>query len=351
MMVRLTIFTATRIYAEDGSNGQVMVRIPKFWYKTIDDPSYRRWWISPKPKPGYVLHPAFIRGGQILDYVYPAAFEATLYDDSATAYRGEVEIDADDDTYDYANDIMASVAGFQPISGETDHLDILEARQLASNRGSGWAQHDYLTQSAWTMLAVVEYAHLNFQTQLSEGITNLDSGSGNHSQNTGHTSSLGNSSGEVVIDTLENGATGADETYACSYRGIENPYGNIWKFVDGVYIKDDGYYYESDPDSWGPDETGYTHVPASVLADDDGYIDSLDYLTEMDWIFFADSVAGSSSTYLCDYQWSHDSGETNIVRSGGSWNAGALSGLFCLYLTDDVGNSYRAFGSRLEYLG
>src|SRR6056297_1214245 len=246
-------------YAEDGSNGQVMVRIPKFWYKTIDDPSYRRWWISPKPKPGYVLHPAFIRGGQILDYIYPAAFEATLYDDSATAYRGEVEIDADDDTYDYANDVMASVAGFQPISGETDHLDIEEARQLASNRGTGWAQHDYLTQSAWTMLAIVEYAHLNFQDQLSEGITNLDSGTVNHAQDTGHTTSLGNSSGEVVISTLENGATGATETYACSYRGIENPYGNLWNFTDGFFVKDDGYYIESDPSNWNSDGAGYTH--------------------------------------------------------------------------------------------
>ena len=331
-------------YTEDGSNGQVMVEIPKFYYKVVNETGYMRWWISPENRVGYSVHPAFVRGGTELDYIYPAAYEATVYDDSASSYVG------DGITYDYSNDIMASVADLQPISGNSDNLDILEARQLASNRGSGWAQHDYLTRSAWTMLAVVEFAHLNFQTQLSEGITNLDNGSGNHSQNTGHTSSLGNSSGEVVIGTLENGATGADETYACSYRGIENPYGNIWKFCDGIYIKDDGYYYENDPANWGSDETGYTHVAASPITSD-GYIDSLNYLAEMDWIFFADSVGGSSSTYLCDYQFSHDSGETNIVRSGGIWLNGALSGLFCLGLDRGVGYSVRGIGSRLEYLG
>ena len=331
-------------YAEDGSNGQVMVRIPKFYYYHPRNGNIDDFWISPKPKPNYEIHPDFVRGGEIKDFIYVGAYEATIYDSSAGSYVG------DGITYDYSNDIMASVADLQPISGNSNHLDILEARQLASNRGSGWAQHDFFNMTAWQLLAVVEYANFNFQSVLSEGITNLDSGSGNHSQNTGHTSSLGNSSGEVVISTLENGATGATETYACSYRGIENPYGNLWNFTDGFFVKDDGYYIESDPSNWNSDGAGYTHIPTTPI-NSDGYIDDIDYLTELDYQFFASSTGGSSSTYLCDYQWSHDSGETNILLLGGRWSRGSKAGLFCSHLALGVGRSYRAFGSRLEFVG
>ncbi|MCF8012668.1 MAG: hypothetical protein K9L56_15475, partial [Clostridiales bacterium] len=227
--------------------------------------------------------------------------------------------------------------------------DILEARQLASNRGSGWAQNDFFNMTAWQLLAVVEYASFDFQSVLSEGITNLDWGDNNHSQNTGHTSSLGNSSGEVVISTLENGAAGDDETYACSYRGIENPYGNIRSFTDGVYIKDDGYYIESDPSNWNSDGAGYTHIPTAPI-NSDGYIDDIDHLTEFDYHFLGDSTGGSSSTYLCDYQYSHDSGEVNILLLGGLWADGSRAGLFYSYLYGDVGYSGRYLGSRIEYV-
>lgn len=337
-------------YVEDGSNGQVMVRIPKFWYRIEQTADGFKYWVSPLPKPNYKIHPAFLRGGEIRDYIYVGAFEGTLYDDSAGAYAGGQDLSS----YDYSNDMLASVAGYQPISGESDHLDILEARQLGHNRGTGWWQQDYLARTAYQLLAYIEYADFNMQSKISEGITNLDSGSGNHSQNTGHTSSLGNSSGEVVIDTLENGATGADETYACSYRGIENPWGNLWIFADGVFVKDDGFYYQSDPAEWGTDESGYIHVPATPLGTDEyvsGYVDDIFYDTELDWWFYGASVDGSSSEELTDYLWSHQPGETNILRSGGHWTTGSQAGLSYLASLNDVGSSNRTRGARLEFIG
>jgi len=244
---------------------------------------------------------------------------------------------------------MASVADLQPISGDTDNLDILEARELAGNRGAGWAQNDFFNATAWQLLAVVEYANFNFQSVLSEGITNLDWNSVNDGQDTGHTSSLGNSSGEIVIDPLDRGS-GDSETYACSYRGIENPYGNMRNFTDGIFIKDDGYYIESDPANWNDNGAGYTHIPTTPIESDD-YIDDIDYLTELDYQFFASSTGGSSSTYLCDKQYSHDGGEVNILLLGGSWNRGSAAGLFLSYLSHDVTYSRADFGSRLEFVG
>ena len=332
-------------YAEDGSNGQVMVEIPRFYYYSNNNGTDYDFAISPLNKSGYSVHPGFVRGGEVKDYTYVGAYKATVYDDSASAYVG------DGITFDYANDIMASVAGFQPISGDTDHFDIEETRQLANNRGTGWAQNDFFNVTAWQLLAVIEYASFNFQSVLSEGITNLDSGTGNHSQNTGHTSSLGNASGEVVIaeGDLENGATGGD-TQACSYRGIENPFGNICNFTDGIFIKDDGYYIESDPANWNSDGSGYTHIPTTPI-NSNGYIDDIDYLTELDYQFFASSTGGSTSTYLCDYQYGHDSGEVNILISGGAWAYGSGAGLFYLYSNYNVGASVRDLGARLEFIG
>ena len=334
-------------YAEDGSNGQVMVRIPKFYYRSVhytndNDKEIYRWWISEEYQEGFEVHPAFVKGDEVLDYIYIGAYEATVYDDSAASYVG------DGITYDYDNDIMASVADLQPISGDNDHLDILEARQLAENRGIGWTQQSFNAISAVQLLYSIEYADFNIQNTISEGITNLDSGSNNHSQNTGHTNSLGNDSGEVVIGTLENGATGDTETYAMSYRGIENLFGNIWNFVDGIFIKDDGYYIENDPSNWNSDGTGYNHISTSPI-NSDGYIDNIEYLNDMNYSFLGKSTDGGSSTELSDYQWSHDSGEVNIARVGGRWSHGLGAGCFCWRLDGVASASHRSLGARLLF--
>jgi hypothetical protein len=332
-------------YAEDGSNGQVMVRIPKFYYRTekVDngDEIYR-WWISEEYQEGFEVHPAFVKGSIEKDYIYIGAYEATVYDDSAASYVG------DGITYDYNNDIMASVADLQPISGDNDHLDILEARQLAENRGTGWTQQSFNAISAVQLLYLIEYADFNIQNTISEGITNLDSGSNNHSQNTGHTSTLGNDSGEVVIGTLENGASGDTETYAMSYRGIENLFGNIWNFVDGIFIKDDGYYIENDPSNWNNDGTGYTHISASPT-NFGGYIDNIEYLDNMNYTFLGKSTDGGSSTELCDYQWSHDSGEVTLALVGGGWGHGLRAGCFSWHLHSVASYSHRSRGARLLF--
>ena len=332
-------------YIEDGSNGQVMVEIPKFFYKRYNTSDGVIWLISEEEKEGFEVFPAFIRGGEVRDYIYIAAFEATLYDNSASNYVG------DGVQYDYANDILASVADLQPISGDSYDLTRDNARQMASNRGEEWSQRDFWTTYAYQLLYLVEYANANWQSALSEGITNLDSGSSNHGQNTGHTSSLGNDSGEVIISSLENGATGATETYACSYRGIENPFGNMWEFVDGLVIKDDGYYVTRDINNFNDTGDSYNHIPINPVTDNDGYIDNIIRETDIDLGFLGSSVNGSSSTYLCDYQYSHDAGEVNIALVGGRWNSGSRAGGCCWALSDVASGSSRAISARLQFVG
>lgn len=331
-------------YAEDGSNGQVMVRIPKFYYRAeindVEDKIYR-WYISAEPLSGFSIHPAFVRNGIEKDYVYIGAYEATLYDDSAIDYVG------DGVTYDYANDMLASVAGLQPLSGNTDHFDIVEARQLAQNRGAGWNLQDFFTVSAVQLLYLVEYADFNTQSAISESITNLDSGTGNHAQNTGHTSTLGNDTGEVVISTLENGATGATETYAMSYRGIENLYGNIWNFVDGVNINDN-VPYVADNNFASDVFSGEYESLGVILSSTNGYASDIAYNNNYNFGFLPVEVSGSSSTELADYY--HQSSGQMVALLGGSWTDGSRAGGFRWYLDSSSTGSARAIGARLAFI-
>ena len=335
-------------YIEDGSNGQVMVENSQFWVKTevyfneIGQKIFE-WFISEFPRSGYKLHPAFINTNQSQIYtkVYTSAFEGTLYDDSASAYVG------DGVAFDYTNDIMASVANLQPISGNTANLDIGEARQLAENRGAGWTQGDYLSWSMTQLLYLIEFADFKSQNVLSFGILNLDSGTGNHSQNTGHTSPLGNASGEVALTSLENGATGATETYPMSYRGEENFYGNIWKFVDGILIEDDGVYIQDDITDFNDTHTNYNHVEFTTsLAD--GYISDLQTNEGLENSFFPLSSGGSSSTYVGDYYYAYSgAGAIRILRAGGSWYDSSKGGAFADGCDISVAVSSRVIGANL----
>ncbi len=324
-------------FAYDGSNGQVMVEIPQFYWKAyrLSDTEII-YLVSDIQRDGFELYPAFKSDEGTYENLYIGAFEATLYDNSAGTYVG------DGVTYDYTNDVMASVAGYQPISGNSDNLDITQARQLAENRGSGWSLQYYTAREAINLLFYIEYADFNSQSILSGGITNLDSGTGNHSQNTGHTTGLGNNSGEVSI-TPENGATGAATTYPFSYRGIENYWGNIWEFVDGINIRDNEPYisnndFQSDLFSEPYSSLGRT-LPSS-----NGYGSGQVLDTDIGLSSLPISLNGSSSSYYCDYYY-QNTGD-RIAQVGAYWADGSYSGLAYWYLVDVSATSYRVISSR-----
>jgi hypothetical protein len=325
-------------FAYDGSNGQVMVEIPQFYWKAyrLSDTEII-YLVSDIQRDGFELYPAFKSDEGEYENLYIGAFEATLYDASAGSYAG------DGVTYDYANDIMASVAGFQPISGNSSHLDIEEARQLAENRGSGWSLQYYTAREAINLLFYIEYADFNSQNVLSTGITNLDSGSGNHSQNTGHTTSLGNESGEVSI-TPENGATGASTTYPFSYRGIENYWGNIWEFVDGINIRDNKPYISNNDFQSNLFSEPYSSL-GRTLPSSNGYGSGQILNNEMGLSTLPTGLNGSSSSYYCDYYY-QNTGD-RVARVGGYWTDVSRAGLAAWALYDSAAASARGIGSRL----
>lgn len=240
-------------YTEDGSNGQVMVFQPKFYYKVVplkleknNDSSIGyhlrkvNYYVSSKPKTGFKLHPAFFdENGNAVDYILFSADEGSMFDVSAGAYVN----DNVDESITYEDgDLLCSVAGKKSISGLRKGLGTKSnLEQMAQNRGSGWHLETIKATSANQLLMIIELGTMNSQTGIGQGIVSItDNKAYNCSSLTGSTAELGNSTGQATETVNEIGGT--ETTYnvngkvSVTYRGVENPYGNIFKHIQGVNV-------------------------------------------------------------------------------------------------------------------
>ena len=334
-----------------GTPVQVMVEQPKFYYKVtplkldaiVGGKGFHlrkaRYYVSDYEIAGYKLHPTFLINGQIKDFIYPSAFEGSIYDTSANAY-----LLADEQVADFNADKMCSIANAKPMSGLTQLLTRANARKLANNRGSGWQQQFAHTISASQLLFMIEYASFNSQTAIGLGVVSKASGTGNESENTGATSSLGNASGM---------ASGTNGLVSVTYRGEENLWGNIWKFIDGINI----YGYSQNLayiSNYGlADNIGtapYTDV-GFTLAKTNGYISAFGYSTDCDFMFLPSETLGTSSLPVGDFFYqSNVSNSWLIARLGGTWATSDASGGFCWIVNTD--SSYRSLnvGARLVFI-
>ena len=185
-----------------GTPVQVMVEQPKFYYKVTPlkleaisggkgfHLRKARYYVSDYHISGYKLHPSFLINGVEKDFIYPSAFEGSIFDTSANAC-----LLADEQVADFNTDKLCSIANAKPCSGLTQLLTRPNSRKLANNRGSGWQLQFIHTISASQLLFMIEYASFNSQTAIGLGVVSKSSGTGNESELTGKTSSLGNSSG------------------------------------------------------------------------------------------------------------------------------------------------------------
>lgn len=351
-------------YVEDGSNGQVMVEIKKVYYKMnpvkLEKASsgygyhIRKadYFVSHQQLPGFKLHPAFIVDGVEKDAIYMSAYEGSLYDTSASAY-----IMDDAQVADFSADKLCSIANAKPISGLSQTLNRPNIEKLSTNRGAGWHVETIQMRSLIQLLMLIEYAG-NIQTLLGRGIVDIpDNSSYNCSSLNGSTSSLGNASGAAASTINTNGATQTTETengkVAVSYRGIENPYGNIWKWVEGITMYGDGTMaggmpYICDSTTFTEDTTtGYT--PAGFIVPKEGHISAFGYANEdLDWLFVASETNGSDSLPVGDY--TYITKDLNGYRGsfiGGSWNYSSSAGCFSWYLNRSASHRYRTIGGRL----
>lgn len=330
------------IVSRDSDN--IMIRIPEFWYTDDYVPGTKthNLKLCPHAKPGWYHHKE----------AYVSAYEVYKSGDKLVSVKGQLP-----------------TVNFNRTNGRT------WARANGFDGEAKWNLYTHEEHRAICHLFLVEYATRNSQkavnTELTpEGFRQGGLGSGcttgtatiNGAQTwsfmpTGSSDSLGSGSGEVTVtiqQTDQSGSNTSTITRKCNrYRGIENPFGHVWKHTDDVIsVYSNGYrtWYKSvKPDQFTTNKNAsYKSLCASTMVSN-GYKTEIKATPTCD--FFAISVSGGSeTTYWCDYNWDNTDGSLHCLLIGGSSDAGGLAGLFTLASNIEVGSSAATIGSRLTYL-
>lgn len=330
----------------EDNNVNVMIKIPEFWWidDYVESTETHNLKICPHAKPGWHHHK-----------------EAYV-----SAYEGYI----DGNYYRSSKNKIPSVNFTR---------STVRPKARANGLGNSWNIYTYNEHRAICHLFLVEYATRNSQkavnTELTpEGFRQGGLGSGcttgtatiNGAQTwsfipTGSSDSLGSGSGEVTVTIQQTDSSGSNTTTTtrkCNrYRGIENPFGHVWKHTDdviSVYISGYGtrFWYKCDsPDHFGDsissDNPYYKNIAANAVVT--GYKTKIATTSTCD--FFASSCNnGSETTYWCDYNWDNTDGSLHCLLIGGGSDDGGPAGLFYLHSYHGVGRSSAAIGSRLTYL-
>lgn len=360
-------------YKEDGSNGQVMVYQPAFWYlvapveyeKQATGVGYHlrkaNYYVSGKARAGFRLHPAFFdASGNEVDHIFFSAFRGSIYDTSAKAY-----VKDDAQVCDAGTDLFCSISGVKPASGYNQNLTRTSIEQMAQNRGAGWHGDTIKATSANQLLMLIEYAG-NLQTAIERGVVDIpwtglaSDDTSSYAVNTGGTSALGNATGHADSSTQQiNGQTLTNTTNgkrSISYRGMEDPWGNMWDFVYGL-----NFYYESGKPFLGyvckdfnfaeSKQTDNYESIGFTLPSENGYISAMGYSTKFDWLFLPSEVKGDSALPIGDYYYQNNTWNGyRIALLGGSWDYGVGAGGFYWHVDSGVGGRSRNVGGRLVYV-
>ena len=342
----------------------VMTEIPEHWYKLYFNGTKFRMMLSEIPLPGY----------KHVDKFYISTYEARMYrtdnllcsaagasklsDPNSTNFRGGDNTAEWDDTY-------RSLLG-RPVTNLTRD----QFRQAARKRGSGWEMYTYNAHKTLFWLFAVEYATLDSQKPfnaqkdangfaqggLGPGPTQMTDWTNFNNANPlipcGYTNEFGNGSGEKAY-VVKNASGGTHATLMANrYRGIENPFGHIWKYTDGANIQvttgDAGLsilWTTDDPSNFS--DTSYTgYDKKGNICRTNGYAKKM--LLGEDGDIVAKEVGGSSSTYWCDYYYTYTSANRmQVVLVGGNAGHGSNAGLAYVDTYNAPSDAARNVGSRL----
>lgn len=341
----------------------VMTEMPEHWYKLYFNGTKFRMMLSEIPLPGY----------KHVDKFYISTYEARMYrtdnllcsaagasklsDPNSINFRGGDNTAEWDDTY-------RSLLGC-PVT----YLTRDQFRQAARKRGSGWEMYTYGAHKTLFWLFAVEYATLNSQKPfnaqkdangfsqggLGEGASQMTDWINFNNANPlipcGYTNEFGNGSGEKAY-VVKNASDGTYATLMANrYRGIENPFGHVWKYTDGANIQvttgDAGLsilWTTDDPSNFS--DTSYTgYDKKGNICRTSGYAKKM--LLGENGDIIPTEVNGSSSTYWCDYYRTTITIDGIFVVLAGSSANGALgNGLASIY-GGYTSNSARDIGTRL----
>ena len=295
-------------------SGNVFIRIPKFYSKVTKNANgtYKHQ-ISGFRYDGFST--LFVDGkGNEIDYVLVGKYEAS-----------------------------GSSAKAESKSGKTCLVNITlpGMRTACMANGEGYQQYDFLIDAIIKELFLIEFATTNSQS-IMRGWTDGNSAA----LQTGHTDNVKTASGSWNTNH-EEGDTGCntDGHHACKYRGIENPWGNVWKWCDGITFSSDKVYICLDPTKYKSEDTNPPYVYMGKRNTGSGYITKIEYFDKFPLLGYATALGGAENTHYSDYYWS---GGT-VLCVGGGWDNGSRAGLWYWDGDYDASVSDSNLGGRLCY--
>lgn len=337
-----------------------MVEIPEHWFKLYTNGTKFKAMFSAIPLPGY----------NHIDKFYISTMEARIYRNNSTLFSSkgvnstDSSVRGGDNTAEW-DDTYRSLLG-RPVTNLTRD----QFRQAARKRGSGWEMYTYNAHKILFWLFAVEYATLDSQKPfnaqkdangfaqggLGPGPTQMTDWTNFNNANPlipcGYTNEFGNGSGEKAY-VVKNASGGTHATLMANrYRGIENPFGHIWKYTDGANIQvttgDAGLsilWTTDDPSNFS--DTSYTgYDKKGNICRTNGYVKKM--LLGEDGDIVPTEVGGSSSTYWCDYYYTYTSANRmQVVLVGGNAGHGSTAGLASVNSADAPSGAGRNVGSRL----
>ena len=352
----------------DGSRGQVMVEIPLHYRKFETDGTKLTVRISEYPLPGYHQVPQ----------CYVSAYEASLDRSNlklASVCNATEQFRGGNNNANYDGTYRSLLNRPVTYKGRHDFRRYARARKAGSTE---WNCMTYDMQKTLYWLFVIEYATLNSQAAynasptaegfrqggLGDGVTTFGSDWSAFNDflpfvPCGLTDSLGNRTG--IVDYTVNNEAESNPTIKTfqvpRYRGIENPFGHIWQWTDGINVrispnKDKGgdglskVFVCSDPAKFNDSNyEGYSHVGNETRTD--GYVKEVIFGEGGE--IMPKTVGGGSTTYFCDYHYTNIPTSETLrgVLFGGDALGGSGAGFACALSIDAPSSSGTGVGSRL----
>lgn len=290
------------------SYGNVFIRIPKFYCKVTKnaDGTYK-YQISGTKYKGFST--LFVDGkGNEIDYILIGKYEAS--GDSTRAY---------------------SKSGKPVLVNRTR----AQFRTACKANGAGYQQYDFLIDTIIKELWLVEMKTTNSQSVMA-GYTNAN------------TAALQTGTTDTVLTPSGSPESNTDGKHACKYRGIENPFGNVWKWCDGINFDTEKIYVCEDPEYYADDkyDAPYTYMGSRVIKG--GYIKTVTPFAKQMLLGFVNEVGADAATYYCDYTW-HNDGVGTVLRCGGGWGDNVLAGNWYWGGGSTASDTGSALGGRLCY--
>lgn len=286
--------------------GDVVSRIPAFYCRRYRDDDYEYWKVADMEVEDFQLHDAFNRQDGVRDYLYIGCYETSSNNCS--------------------------------LSGKTPTTNITRAsfRSYAKAKGSKWSQVDLATWSAFQMLVTIECGTRDVQTAYGEGYSASS-----------HTACISTGTCDSVPNLCGRPA-GTSNNVGVIVYGIENPWGNLWKFLDGINWNSGTYYICTNQDNFADDTaSNYIAMAFSGASCTSGsYISQMGIDSDHMGILLPTQTNGSSSTYYCDLIWLQSGWRVLFV--GGGWSHGLACG-FCFNFSGGSSVASSDIGSRLLY--